>query len=89
MPSVPLAGKRLVPPVPLVPSVQPVLYIAINGYMLQTLIGAFLCRDRYHNSCQNILSEKEQRTFFWGQEVLMSPKDKLFRLVDNYLVIEV
>ena len=39
-------------------------------------------------SCQNILSEKEQWTFLWCQEVLLSLKDKLSRVVANYLVIE-
>ena len=41
------------------------------------------------HSCQNILSEKEQWTFLWRQEVLLSLKDKLSRVVANYLVIEV
>jgi hypothetical protein len=41
------------------------------------------------HSCQNILSEKEQWTFLWRQEVLLSHKDKLSRVVANYLVIEV
>ena len=41
------------------------------------------------HSCQNILSEKEQLTFLWRQEVLLSLKDKLPRVVANYLVIEV
>ena len=49
----------------------------------------FLSLSTALHSCQNILSEKEQRTFLWGQEVLLSPEDKLSRLVDNYLVIEV
>ena len=31
------------------------------------------------HSYQNILSEKEQWTFLWRQEVLLSPKDKLSR----------
>jgi hypothetical protein len=39
--------------------------------------------------CQNILSEKEQWTFLRCQEVLLSLKDKLSRVVANYLVIEV
>ena len=41
------------------------------------------------HSCRNILSEKEQWTFLWRQEVLLSLKDKLSRVVANYLVIEV
>jgi hypothetical protein len=41
------------------------------------------------HSCQNNLSEKEQWTFLWRQEVLLSLKDKLSRVVANYLVIEV
>ena len=41
------------------------------------------------HSYQNILSEKEQWTVLWRQEVLLSPKDKLSRVVANYLVIEV
>ena len=41
------------------------------------------------HSCQNILSEKEQWTFLWRQEVLLSLKDKLSRVVAIYLVIEV
>ena len=41
------------------------------------------------HSCQNILSEKEQTIFLWHQEVLLSLKDKLSRVVANYLVIEV
>ena len=41
------------------------------------------------HSCQNILSEKEQWAFLWHQEVLLSLKDKLSRVVANYLVIEV
>ena len=40
-------------------------------------------------SCQNILSEKEQWTFLWCQEVLLSLKDTLSRVVANYLVIKV
>ena len=39
------------------------------------------------HSYQNTLSEKEQWTFLWRQEVLLSLKDKLSRA--NYLVIEV
>ena len=59
-------------------------------------------RDRLHSEtmdflrlsttlhiCQNILSEKEQWTFLRCQEVLLSLKDKLSRVVANYLVIEV
>ena len=41
------------------------------------------------HSGQNILSEKEQWTFLWRQEVLLSLMDKLCRVVANYLVIEV
>ena len=41
------------------------------------------------HSCQNIKSEKEQWTFLWRQVVLLSLKDKLSRVVANYLVIEV
>ena len=41
------------------------------------------------HSCQNILSEKKQWTFFRRQEVLLSPKDKLSRVVGNYPVLEV
>ena len=41
------------------------------------------------HSCQNVLSEKERWIFLWRQEVLLSLKDKLSRLVANYLVIEV
>ena len=41
------------------------------------------------HSCQNILSEKEQRPFLWRQEVLLSHKDKLSRVVATYLVIGV
>ena len=41
------------------------------------------------HGCQNILSEKEQWTFLWRQEVLLSPKDKLSRVVANYPVLEV
>ena len=41
------------------------------------------------HSCQNILSENEQWTFLWRQEVPLSLKDKLSRVVANYLVIEV
>ena len=49
----------------------------------------FLSLSTALHSCQNILSEKEQWTFFWRQEVLLIPKDKLSRVVANYLVIEV
>ena len=68
----------------------------------QKNISLTIPRDRLHretmdflrlttalHSCQNILSEKEQGTFLWRQEVLLSLKDKLFRAVANYLVIEV
>ena len=41
------------------------------------------------HSCRNILSEEEQWTFLWRQEALLSLKDKLSRVVANYLVIEV
>ena len=40
-------------------------------------------------SCQNILSEKKKWTFLVRQEVLLSPKDMLSRVVANYPVIEV
>ena len=40
-------------------------------------------------SCQNILSEKEEWTFLWRQEVLLSLRDKLSRVVANYPVLEV
>ena len=39
--------------------------------------------------CQKILSEKEQWTFPRPQEVLLSPKDKLSRVVANYPVLKV
>ena len=41
------------------------------------------------HSCQNISSEKEQSTFLWCNEVLLSLKDMLSRVVANYLVTEV
>ena len=69
--------------------------------MLAVIMG-FDKRDRLHretmdflrlstalHSCQNILSEKEQWTFHWHQEALLSLKDQLSRVVANYLVIEV
>ena len=49
----------------------------------------FLRLSTVLHTCQNILSEKEQWTFLWRQEVLLSLKDKLSRAVANYLVIEV
>ena len=39
-------------------------------------------RTAFH-SCKNILSEKD---IFRSQEVLLNPKDKLARVVANYLV---
>ena len=49
----------------------------------------FLTLSTALRSCQNILSEKKRWTFLWGQEVLLSPNDKLSRVVANYQVIEV
>ena len=49
----------------------------------------FLSLSTTLHSCQNILSEKKQWTFLRRQEVLLSPKDKLSRVVANYPVIEV
>ena len=49
----------------------------------------FLSLSAALHSCQNILSEKEQWTFCWRQEVLLSPKDMLSRVVANYPVLEV
>ena len=49
----------------------------------------FLSLSTALHSCQNILSEKEQWTFLRRQEVLLSPKDNLSRVVANYLVLEV
>ena len=49
----------------------------------------FLSFSTAVHSCQNILSEKEQWTFLRHQEVLLSPKDKLSRMVANYPVLEV
>jgi hypothetical protein len=49
----------------------------------------FLSLSIAFHSCQNILSEKEQWTFLWRQEVLLSPKDKLSRVVANFPVLEV
>ena len=46
----------------------------------------FLSLSKALHSCQNILSEKRQ-TFLRHQEVLLSPKDKLSRVVANYPVI--
>ena len=40
-------------------------------------------------SYQNILSEEEQWTFLRRQEVLLSPKEKLSRVVANYPVLKV
>jgi hypothetical protein len=47
----------------------------------------FLILGTALHSCQNILSEKEQWTLLWRQEVLLSPKDKLSRVVAIDLVI--
>ena len=49
----------------------------------------FLRLSTAFHSCQNILSERKQWTFLQGQEVLLSPKDKLSRVVANYPVINV
>ena len=49
----------------------------------------FLSFSTAVHSCENILSEKEQWTFLCHQEVLLSPKDKLSRMVANYPVLEV
>ena len=46
----------------------------------------FLCLSTALHSGQNILSEKEQWTFLQRQEVLLSPKYKLSRVVANYPV---
>ena len=48
----------------------------------------FLSLSTALHSCQNILSEKKQWIFLWRQELLLSPKDKLYR-VANYRVIKV
>ena len=47
----------------------------------------FLSHSTALHSCQNILSEKEQWTFLWRQEVLLSPKDKSSKVVANYPVL--
>ena len=49
----------------------------------------FLIFSTALHSCQNLLSEKEQLTILRHQEVLLSPNDKLSRLVANYPVLEV
>ena len=49
----------------------------------------FLSLSTALHSCQNILSEKKQWTFLRRQEVLLSPKDMLSRVVANYPVLEV
>ena len=49
----------------------------------------FLSLSTALHSYQCILSEKKQWTFLWRQEVLLSLKDKLPRVVANYPVIEV
>ena len=49
----------------------------------------FLSHSTAFHSCQNMLSEKKQWTFLRRHEVLLSPKDKLSRVVANYPVIEV
>ena len=46
----------------------------------------FLSLSTALHSYQNILSEKERWTFLRLQEVLLSPKDKLSRVVANYPV---
>ena len=79
-----------------------VLLVGIEMVNTQALTSQLNQRDRVHretmdflrlstalHSCQNILSEKEQWPFLWRQEVLLSLKDKLSRVVTNYLVIEV
>ena len=48
----------------------------------------FLSLSTALHSCQNILSEKEQWTFLRRQKVL-SPKDKLSRVMAIYPVQEV
>ena len=48
----------------------------------------FLSLSTALHSCHN-LSEKVHRTFFQCQEVLLSSKDKLSRVVANYPVLEV
>ena len=59
----------------------------VTAYTVRPWI--FLRLSTALNSCQNILSEKEQWTFLWCQEVLLSLKDRLSRVVANYLVLEV
>ena len=49
----------------------------------------FLSLSKALHSCQNTLSEKKHWTFLWCQEVLLSPKDKLSRVVANYPLIMV
>ena len=49
----------------------------------------FLSLSTALHSCQNILSEKEQWIFLRYREVLLSPKDKLSRVVAKYPVLEV
>jgi hypothetical protein len=49
----------------------------------------FLSLSTALHSYQCILSEKKHWTFLWRQEVLLSPNDKLSRVVANYPVIEV
>jgi hypothetical protein len=49
----------------------------------------FLSFNTALHSYQNNLSEKVQRTFLWCQEVLLSSKDKLSRVVANYPVLKV
>ena len=49
----------------------------------------FLSHSTALHSYQNILFEKKQWTFLLCQEVLLSPKVKLSRVVANYPVIEV
>ena len=48
----------------------------------------FLSLSTALHSCQNILSVRKKWTFLGRQEVLLSPKDKLYR-VANYPVIKV
>ena len=49
----------------------------------------FLSLSTALKSCQDILSEKKQWTFLRRQEVLLSLKDMLSRVVNNFSVIEV
>ena len=46
----------------------------------------FLTLSTAFHSCQNILSKKGTMDISLHQEVLLNPKDKLSRVVANYLV---